>query len=159
MQDADQLKRQTVLGAVAALFENGQATDLTDGHTFAVRRADEAASYLNGLLDQAMALQQLALSATKDKTSVDPHEFAERYARGVTELGVGGANPNPMFTGMMAVNQLAEIGLRPDGSESGASWSRPALANPAPVAGMPRGLALVPAAVAMLRWKLQKKDR
>ena len=159
MQDADQLKLQTVLGAVAALFENGQATVLTDGHTFAVRRADEAASYLNGLLDQAMALQQLALSATKDKTSVDPHEFAERYARGVTELGVGGANPNPMFTGMMAVNQLAEIGLRPDGSESGASWSRPALTNPAPVAGMPRGLALVPAAVAMLRWKLQKKDR
>jgi glyoxylase-like metal-dependent hydrolase (beta-lactamase superfamily II) len=159
MQDADQLKLQTVLGAVAALFENGQATVLTDGHTFAVRRADEAASYLNGLLDQAMALQQLALSATTDKTSVDPHEFAERYARGVTELGVGGANPNPMFTGMMAVNQLAEIGLRPDGSESGASWSRPALTNPAPVAGMPHGLALVPAAVAMLRWKLQKKDR
>ena len=61
-----------------------------------------------------MALQQLALSATGQDVG-RPHEFAERYARGVTELGVGGANPNPMFTGMMAVNQLAEIGLRPDG--------------------------------------------
>ena len=60
---------------------------------------------------------------------------------------------------MMAVNQLAEIGLRTDGTAVGRSWSRPALENPAPVAGMPRGLALLPAAVAMLRWKLQKRDR
>jgi len=27
----------------------------------------------------------------------------------------GGAKPNPIFTGMMAVNQLGELGLRPDG--------------------------------------------
>ena len=159
MHDADQLKLQTVLGAVAALFEQGQAAILTDGHTFTVRHGADAATYLNGLLDQAMALQEVALSATKDRASVAPHEFAAEYARGVAKLGVGGANPNPMFTGMMAVNQLAEIGLRPDGTAVGGSWSRPALENPAPVAGMPRGLALLPAAVAMLRWKLQKRDR
>jgi glyoxylase-like metal-dependent hydrolase (beta-lactamase superfamily II) len=159
MHDADQLKLQTVLAATATLFGQGNATILTDGHTFAVRRDAEAADYLNGLLDQAMALQEVALSATTGQTSVTPHAFAATYARGVAELGVGGANPNPMFTGMMAVNQLAEIGLRPDGTAIGASWSRPALVNPAPVAGMPRGLALLPAAVAMLRWKLQKRDR
>lgn len=159
MHDADQLKLQTVLGAVAALFEQGQAAILTDGHTFTVRHGADAATYLNGLLDQAMALQEVALSATKGRASVASHEFAAEYARGVANLGVGGANPNPMFTGMMAVNQLAEIGLRPDGTSVGGSWSRPALENPAPVAGMPRGLALLPAAVAMLRWKLQKRDR
>ncbi|MDT7554557.1 MAG: hypothetical protein QOI16_3093 [Pseudonocardiales bacterium] len=159
MHDADQLKLQTVLAATATLFEHGDATILTDGHTFTVRREAEAADYLNGLLDQAMALQQVALSATKGRTSVRPHAFAADYARGVADLGVGGANPNPLFTGMMAVNQLAEIGLRPDGTAVGASWSRPTLANPAPVAGMPRGLALLPAAVAMLRWKLQKRDQ
>lgn len=159
MHDADQLKLQTVLAAVAGAFESGAAETLTDGHTFTVRRGAEAASYLSGLLDQAMALQQVALSATKGRTSVAPKGFATEYATGVAELGVGGANPNPMFTGMMAVNHLAEIGLRPDSSRAGATWSRPALTNPAPVAGMPRGLAMVPAAVAMLRWKLQRRDR
>ena len=64
-----------------------------------------------------------------------------------------------MFTGMMAVNQLAEIGLRPDGPRADGPWSRPARVDPAPVAGMPRGLALMPAVVAMLRWKLQKGNR
>ena len=159
MHDADQLKLQTVLAATATLFDHGDATILTDGHTFAVRRDAEAAGYLNGLLDQAMALQQVALSATKGRTSITPHAFAADYARGVADLGVAGANPNPLFTAMMAVNQLAEIGLRPGGTAVDAPWSRPALVNPAPVAGMPRGLALLPAAVAMLRWKLRKRDQ
>ncbi len=44
----------------------------------------------------------------------------------------------------MAADQLAEIGLRPDDTAGDAPWSRPALVNPAPVAGMPRGLALIP---------------
>jgi hypothetical protein len=64
-----------------------------------------------------------------------------------------------MFAGMMALNQLAEIGLQAQDGHADGSWTRPALVDPAPVAGMPHGLALVPAAVAMLRWKLQKRDR
>jgi glyoxylase-like metal-dependent hydrolase (beta-lactamase superfamily II) len=159
MHDADQLKIQTVLALVAGAFEQGAVQTLTDGHTFAVRRGAEAAAYLNGLVDQAMALQEAALSVTKDQPSVTPREFAAEYARSVAALEVGGANPNPMFTGMMAVNQLREIGLRPAGPRGDGPWSRPPLADPAPVAGMPRGLALLPAAVAMLRWKLQKRDR
>ena len=71
----------------------------------------------------------------------------------------GGANPNPIFTGMMAVNQLGELGLRPDGEHDDAAWSRPALVDPEPVAGMPHGLAVLPAAAAMLRWKLHGNDR
>ena len=159
MHDADQLKLQTVLAAVATLFGQGLAGTLTDGHTFAVRRGADATTYLEGLLDQAMALQQVALSATNGRRSVDPEEFAADYARVVAEVGVGGANPNPMFTGMMAVNQLAEIGLRPVADRTGSPWSRPSLVDPTPVSGMPRGLALVPAAVAMLGWKLRKRDR
>lgn len=53
MADADQLKIQTVLGSVALLFEAGEASLLTDGHTFAVRRGPDAVSHLDGLLDQA----------------------------------------------------------------------------------------------------------
>jgi hypothetical protein len=116
-------------------------------------------SYLDRLLDQAMALQQVALSATAGRASMTAGEFAAAYGRGIAELDVSGANPNPMFTGMMAVNQLGEIGLRPEGPATDAPWSRPTLVNPAPVAGMPRGLALVPAAVAMLRWQLGKRSR
>ena len=159
MHDADQLKLQTILGAVATLFDQGLVGTLSDGHTFAVRHGAEATRYLEGLLDQAMALQQVALSVTKDRAPLTVQEFVAGYGRGVAEIGVGGANPSPMFTAMMAVNQLVEIGLRPDGPRSGAKWSRPTLVDPPVVAGMPRGLALVPAAVAMLRWKLQKRDR
>ncbi|MBT2451421.1 hypothetical protein J7F03_31030 [Streptomyces sp. ISL-43] len=64
MADADQLKIQTVLGAVARLFEEGEAALLTDGHTFAVRRGAEVVSYLDGLLEQATALQEAALGLT-----------------------------------------------------------------------------------------------
>ena len=158
MQDADQLKLQTVLGAVAALFENGQATVLTDGHTFAVRRGAEAASYLDGLLDQAMALQQLGVGGDEGPRSVKPGVRQPLRAR---RRGARGRR-----------RQSERDVHRDDGGQparrdrpaprrygSGASWSRPALTNPAPVSGMPHGLALLPAAVEMLHWKLQKKDR
>jgi glyoxylase-like metal-dependent hydrolase (beta-lactamase superfamily II) len=159
MHDADQLKLQTVLGVVAGMFDEGHAEVLTDGHSFAVRRGAEATAYLDGLLDQAVALTEAALAITRTRESVRPSAFVCEYSRAVADLGVGGANPNPTFTGFMGINQLAEIGLRPQSSGADAPWARPALVDPAPVAGMPRGLALLPAAVAMLRWKLQKRDR
>lgn len=72
MADADQLKIQTVLGAVALLFEEAEAALLTDGHTFAVRRGVEVASYLDGLLEQATALQEAALGLTRASRQVRP---------------------------------------------------------------------------------------
>lgn len=137
MADADQLKIQTVLGAVALLFEEGEAELLTDGHTFAVRRGAEAGSYLDGLLEQAAALQGAALGLTGESDRVRPGEFSARYAKSVAELGVTGANPNAMFIAMMAVNQLHEIGLRPESEDTDAPWSRPALDNPAPLPSRP----------------------
>ncbi|GAA1850118.1 hypothetical protein GCM10009836_32360 [Pseudonocardia ailaonensis] len=159
MADADQLKIQSALGAVATLFDEGEAAVLTDGHTFTVRRGGEVVGYLDGMLDQVTALHEAALGLTKGDAPVRPSEFAAGYARTVAELGVGGANPNAMFTGMMAANQLGEIGLRPTSHGVDAPWSRPALTNPAPVAGMPTGLALVPAAISMLRWKIRGRDK
>ncbi|MFE0578471.1 MBL fold metallo-hydrolase [Streptomyces sp. NPDC058874] len=128
MYDADQLKIQSVLGAVAGLFEEGEATILTDGHSFALRRGAEAVSHLDGLLEQAMALQGAALGLTGGDGPVRPSTFTTRYARAIAERRVGGANPNPVFTAMMALNALGELGLRPDsGADAGADapWSRP----------------------------------
>jgi hypothetical protein len=159
MHDADQLKLQTVLGIAAGMVDEGHVEVLTDGHTFGVWRGSGAAVHLDGMLDQVVALTGAALTITKTRESVRPSDFVGDYSRAVADLGVGGANPNPTFTGFMALNQLAEIGLRPRSSGVDAPWARPALVDPAPVAGMPRGLALLPAAVAMLRWKLQKRDR
>ena len=36
---------------------------------------------------------------------------------------------------------------------------RPALVDPEPVSGVPHGLAVLPAAAAMLRWKLHGNNR
>jgi glyoxylase-like metal-dependent hydrolase (beta-lactamase superfamily II) len=137
MADADQLKIQNALAAAATLFEEGEAKILTDGHTFEVRRGAEASSYLDRLLDQATALQEAALAITNDGRPIRPSDFVERYADALVEIGVGGANPNPIFTGMMAANQLREIGLRPESGGVDAPWSRPSLDNPAVVAAMP----------------------
>ncbi|MFE3761301.1 MBL fold metallo-hydrolase [Streptomyces sp. NPDC059104] len=135
MADADQLKIQTVLGAVALLFEEGRAAVLTDGHTFTVRRGAEVVSYLDGLLEQATALQEAALGLTGESGRARPGAFTARYAQSATELGVSGANPNAMFTVLMAVNQLRELGLRPESGDADAPWSRPRLHDPAPPDG------------------------
>lgn len=137
MADGDQLKIQNALAAAVTLFEEGEAKILTDGHTFEVRQGVEASSYLDGLLDQATALQEAALAITNDGRPIRPSAFVERYSDALVGLGVGGANPNPIFTGMMASNQLREIGLRPESGGVDAPWSRPSLDNPAVVAGMP----------------------
>ncbi|WP_327254998.1 MBL fold metallo-hydrolase [Streptomyces sp. NBC_01244] len=128
MADADQLKIQTVLASAALLFERGEAELLTDGHTFAVRRRAEAAAYLEGVLEQATALQGVALGLTGEGARVRPGAFAGAVA----ELGIGGANPNALFTGMVAVNLLHELGLRPESGAVDAPWSRPPLRNPEP---------------------------
>ncbi|MEU9233664.1 MBL fold metallo-hydrolase [Streptomyces subrutilus] len=132
MADADQLKIQTVLGAAARLFEEGEAALLTDGHTFAVRRGAEAVAYLDGLLEQATALQEVALGLTARGGAVRPGAFTTRYTQAMAGLGVGGANPSPMFLAMMAVNQLRELGLRPESGGADAPWSRPAPGDAAP---------------------------
>ena len=159
MADADQLKIQTTLGAAATLFEEGEATTLTDGHTFETKDRESAKAYLDGLLDQVTALHEAAIGITKAGGPIRPSAFTARYTDAVAELGVGGANPNEMFTGMMAVNQLRELGLRPESTRADAVWARPAPDNPEAVPGMPRGLKMIPAAAAMVAWKIRGRDK
>ncbi|MEU8776980.1 MBL fold metallo-hydrolase [Streptomyces sp. NPDC048606] len=125
MVDADQLKIQTVLGAVARIFEEGEASFLTDGHTFAVRGGAEAVAYLDGLLERACALQEAALALTGREGRARPEEFTAGYARALAASDAAGANPNTLFTAMSAVNQLRELGLRPESEDLRAPWSRP----------------------------------
>ena len=159
MQDADQLKLQTVLATAAALVEDGSAQHLTDGHSFQVFDKSSAAGHLETLLDQSTALQQLALDAVDGAEPVQPKDFLVGYTEGMNKLAVGGANPNPMFTAMMALNQLAEIGLARNGSHSDSDWRRPDLVTPEVAEAKPHGLALIPAAAEMVAWKLRKLDR
>ncbi|EFL13571.1 MBL fold metallo-hydrolase [Streptomyces sp. C] len=125
MADADQLKLQTALGSAARLLEEGEAEVLTDGHTFALRRGAGAVSHLDRMLDQAAALHAAALELTTGPGPVRPDAFTAACAEAATALGVTGANPNPLFTAMMAVNLLHALGLRPESPAPDAPWSRP----------------------------------
>ena len=159
MHDADQFKIQTALGAVLTMIDQNLVTTLTDGHTFAVRSAPEAETEVESLLQQAVQLQQAAIEQLDGVEEIRPTEFLEHYGKTVAELEVGGANPNEMFTGMMAVNQLLSLGLQPTSKALDAPWRRLDLITPTPPPARPTGLAMVPAAVAMLRWKAGKHDR
>ncbi|WP_404962301.1 hypothetical protein [Streptomyces sp. 147326] len=68
---------------------------------------------------------------TRESSRIRPSAFTPRYGESLAELGVGGANPNAMFTAVMAVNQLRELGLRPQSDDVDALWARPMLRNPA----------------------------
>lgn len=159
MQDADQLKLQAILSTAAAMVEEGTVQRLTEGHTFDVFDQAAARSHLEELLDQAIGLQQVALDVVQDRKSVGAEEFVSGYTAGMNRLEVAGANANPMFTAMMALNQLQEIGLVPDGGHSDRVWQRKDLVIPSVPDGRPHGLALVPAAAMMIGWKLRKLDR
>lgn len=159
MPDADQLKLHTVLGAVATAAADGAVTTVTQAHDATVRRGADAVAHLDELLAQGVALQEAALDITAGHEPVAPERFVDDITRRLAEIGGGGPNPNPVFTGMMSVNLLAEIGLRPDRGQDDRPWSRPAREDPAPVAGMPHGVALLPAAAAMVGWKLRGRDR
>ncbi len=159
MQDADQLKLQTVLAAAAALVQEGQVQRLTDGHSFEVFDSAAAASHLDELLDQGTGLQHVALEVAGHRETVNLSDFLVDYTAGMNRLGVGGANPNPTFTAMMALNHLTEIGLVRMHDRSDSDWQRPVLQNPATPSGRPHGMGLIPAAAEMASWKLRKLDR
>ena len=112
---------------------------MTDGHTFTVADAEQAATRLQGLLDNAAALQTRSAAVVAGQESVSPVEFVQQYTRALAELDVAGANPNPMFTGMMALNTLRELGLSPETDlprrGAGRPWSAMAETGPAAAVG------------------------
>ncbi|GAA4805031.1 hypothetical protein GCM10023200_48020 [Actinomycetospora chlora] len=158
MPDADQLKLATVLGAVATAAAEGAVTTVTQAHDATVRRGADAVAHLDELVEQGLALQGAAVELTAGHAEVDPTAFTDAITHRLAELG-DGPSPNPVFTGMMAVNLLAELGLRPARGDDARPWAAPARTDPEPVAGMPHGLALLPAAAAMVGWKLRGRDK
>ena len=126
MHDANQLN---IFGAVAqalTLVETGAVDFVTEGHAFDVFDRTTAAQRLSTLLDHASALDDAAqglLTADVD----DVPAFVQAFIARCQEIGVSGANPNPMFFTMMAASKLRELGLVPKGEGSQQTWSRPVL--------------------------------
>lgn len=152
MADADQLKVQTAFALAVSLIDSGHVETITDGHS-SVRRTTEARAFLDDLLEQAVALQTLALPS-RSGTDVDGKEFLAQLTASLEQHSADHSAPNPVFTAMIAVNELTEAGLVR--RQRGETWERPTLINPAPVTAKPHGLAVIPAAAEMLRWKLRR---
>lgn len=156
MQDADQLKIQSVLGAVGTGLAEGAITTITEGHSADVLRSEQASSHIDELLDQAIALDAAAVELTAHRERVEAGEFAVQFGERISQAGID-IDPHSPFNAMIAVGMLGERGYSPGGHGSGSPWQRPAHVDPEHVDGMPHGLAVVPAAVAMVNWKLRSK--
>jgi hypothetical protein len=157
MADADQLKIVAALGAAVTMLEEEQVTRLTDGHSFVVAEAPQALSRLQTMLDQAVVLQDGSRADIADRPEVDAGEFADVFGQRLAELGVGGANPNPFFTAMMALNSLQELGLRPGGTGK-SSWSRPQLTVDSR-GGLRRIISGMGTVVSFAAWRIRGKNK
>ncbi len=156
MPDADQVKVQSIFTLAASLIDAGAVETVTDGHG-SVRRGAAAREFLDDLLERANALQSLALDTRSGAETVDGPDFLERLTAKLRGPDGDHAAPNPVFTAMIAVNELEQAGLVRRKRDT--RWERPALTDPEPVTGKPQGLAVVPAAAEMLRWKLHRRPR
>lgn len=154
MPDADQVKVQATFTLAVSLIDAGAVQTITDGHG-PLRQGAAAREFLDHLLEQAIALQALALDGHSGGESVDGRAFLDRLTADLRAADADHRTPNPTFTAMVAVNELDQAGLVRRKRET--RWDRPALTNPAPVSGKPEGLAMLPAAAEMLRWKLRHR--
>ena len=154
MADADQHKLTEIHTAALALIDNGAVTHLTDGHTFTIDDAATAVTRLRQLLDHSLALQTSAADLTDAQAHIRGADFAARLTRWYDELGVHGANPNPVFLGMMAAAHLQRLGYTRNGLST--EWHAPHLTartSPVRTAGrvLRRAAATVPWIVRGLR--------
>jgi glyoxylase-like metal-dependent hydrolase (beta-lactamase superfamily II) len=124
MPDADQVKVQSAFGLAASLIDSGSVQTITDGHG-SVHRDAEARASLDDLLDQAVSLQSLSLPARSGTEPVDGHAFLDRLTDDLKKRSDDHVAPNPVFTAMIAVNELDEAGLTRRPSET--TRDRPAL--------------------------------
>jgi glyoxylase-like metal-dependent hydrolase (beta-lactamase superfamily II) len=134
MHDADQVKLMSAFTMAARMIDDGLVSIMTDGHTATARDAATARTDLETMHAQGVALEAGALAAIGGQPSVDPKQFLNAYAAQLSDLGVGGANPNPLFTAMMSVNTLREFGITP-ARPPASHWSRPdvSIASPSSV--------------------------
>ncbi|MBM9468363.1 MBL fold metallo-hydrolase [Nakamurella leprariae] len=157
MVDADQLKLTETWAAAATMIDDGVVTTLTDGHTPGVEDAQQAAARLATLLEQAATLQSRSAELVAHHAELPPADFVGDYTRLLGELDVGGANPNPMFIGMMALNTLRELGWSPDGAVH-RPWRPPTARVPERTA-VARAAAGVSAGAGLVAWYARGRNR
>lgn len=126
MHDANQMNIFAAAAQALTLVETGGVDFVTEGHAFDVFDRPTAARRLTALLDQASALDGAAQELLTDEID-DLPAFVEAFVARAQQIGVAGANPNPMFFTMMAIAKLRELGLVAKGEGSQQTWSRPVL--------------------------------
>jgi len=158
MADFDQAKLVNTLSAAYTMVTEQQVVHVTDGHTFTVADAEQAETRLHTLLDDAAALQSRAAAIVAGQGQVNPVEFVRQYTGAVSDLGVAGANPNPMFTGMMALNTLRELGISAD-SGPASSWRRPPMVAPSRPSLPRRVVAVIGLGAGVIGWRIRGRNR
>jgi hypothetical protein len=158
MADFDQVKLVSTLTAAHTMVTEQQVLRLTDGHTFTVSGADQAATRLQGLLDNGPALQTRAAAVVAGQVSVNPVELVGSYTAALADLGVAAANPNPLFIGMMALNTLRELGFSPDKAPA-SPWRRPPLVEPTRPSLPRRVVGVVGLGAGVIGWRLRGRNR
>jgi len=106
---ANLLSLQRAVNALKA----GAVTAVTDGHSFAVHRGDEAVAYLTGLTDAAIAFDAAVTRILKENPKgITIPKLVSQVGR-APELAdaPGGANAVPVFSYMEVMNKLRELGV------------------------------------------------
>ncbi|CAM3956435.1 MBL fold metallo-hydrolase [Smaragdicoccus niigatensis] len=126
LHDASQLNIFAIAAQALTLVETGAVESVTVGHEFTVYDRPAAAARLTRLLEHASAMDGLAQRLLTDEVD-DMSAFARDFIAGCQEIGVSGANPNPMFFTMMATSKLRELGMIVNGQGAQQTWRRPRL--------------------------------
>lgn len=155
MHDADQHKLTAIQTTAVDLIDDGIVAHLTDGHTFNVSDTEAACMRIDALLEQGLALQGAAADLTSGKAAVAGADFASGMTRRYEDLAVHGANPSPVFLGMMAACQLQRLGYTR--TALGTSWHAADLA-PHPSAAR-RAARILYGAAATAPWILRGLHR
>lgn len=126
MHDANQLNIVRAIGDALTLVETGHFDFVTEGHRFEVFGRDAAIARLSDILNQAGELDAAA-GHLIGADYCDPATFIDEFTAESQRLGVIGANPNPMFNAMAALEELRDQGLVQTGDGPERKWRRPVL--------------------------------
>ena len=126
MHDANQLNIVRAVGDALTLVETGHVDVVTEGHRFELLRRDAAIARLSDILNQAAELDAAA-GRLIGADSCDTATFIDEFTAEAERIGVTGANPNPMFNAMTALEKLHDQGLVPSGDGPEQKWRRPRL--------------------------------
>ena len=113
MTDSDQLKLTSAQNAISTMIDEARVGTVSNGHQAGPLRATDAADLLWTYRERGTQLINNTSTALVDRTEIGLTEFLAPFARDVATLAIGGANPNPIFTAMMAARTLRTLGFQP----------------------------------------------